>query len=452
MNLKVKLFFIIFFFPTFLVANNFLGNQLTNVLVSTYNSSPKLKLARERLFEKDEMLPQAYAGYRPELSGFYSKGKIDTATSGSNIISDGVRTETQAGIKLTQKIYNGGSTQNNIKAAKNEIIAQRYNLKNTEQEVLLEAIHIYSKLASKLKEILLNEKNVEFLNRQFELAQDQFDIGEITLTDVSIAKSRLFLAESEFIKSKSDLQALNSKFLALTGIKPDNPELFFDFPKFDYSIEELEKKCIQNNPVIINQNYLIKSAEKRIKSLFGNKLPSIKLEAEARKSKGYFRSDSAREVMSATASINIPIYSSGLASSKMREAKKNLESLKELKKIKLNELKYNLTFSWSSYNSSISKIKAYKEQIEANNKFLEGLKQELFLGERTLLDILDAEQELIESEFNLVKSFEEYFNAYFDLLFYMGQLNSKYLDLPVEHFDDTKNYNEVKFKWLDIIE
>ena len=186
--------------------------------------------------------------------------------------------------------------------------------------------------------------------------------------------------------------------------------------------------------------------------MFGNKLPSIKLEAEARKSKCYFRSDSAREVMSATASINIPIYSSGLASSKMREAKKNLESLKELKKIKLNELKYNLTFSWSSYNSSISKIKAYKEQIEANNKFLEGLKQELFLGERTLLDILDAEQELIESEFNLVKSFEEYFNAYFDLLFYMGQLNSKYLDLPVEHFDDTKNYNEVKFKWLDLIE
>ena len=120
--------------------------------------------------------------------------------------------------------------------------------------------------------------------------------------------------------------------------------------------------------------------------------------------------------------------------------------------MKINELKYNLTFSWSSYNSSLSKINAYKKQIEANNISLEGLKQELFLGERTLLDILDAEQELIESEFNLVKSLEEYFNSHFKLLFYMGQLNSKDLDLPVDHFDNTKNYNEVKFKWLDIIE
>ena len=108
--------------------------------------------------------------------------------------------------------------------------------------------------------------------------------------------------------------------------------------------------------------------------------------------------------------------------------------------------------SWSGFNSSKSKIDAYKTQIEANQYYLEGLNQEMMLGERTLIDILDAEEELIESEYNLIKSFEENFNSYFEILFYIGELNSKSLNLKVNLFNENKNFNEVKFKWLDIIE
>ena len=444
------------FFLVFLLFKSskcdFLSTELVEVLKSTYLYSPKLKVERELLMKEDELIPQAFSEFRPKIDGYYNKGKIDTAISGSNFIADGVRTETNAGIKITQPIFNGGSTINSIKSAKKKIKAQRLKLKYTEQIVLLEAINIFSSLAAKKKELLLNQKKEESLKKKFELAENQFEIGEITMTDVSIAKARLSLARSDFIKTESELFAINVKFKSLVGIESQKPELFFDFPDLKKDLTQLTSKMIEQNPELLSILFNIKSLNSEIKSLYSRKLPSVKLEAELKKNKGYFRSDSSREVMSAFASVSIPLYQSGLASSKIRELKKELSSEKEYHKLKMNEFKYNLANSWSGFNSSKSKIDAYKTQIEANRKYLEGLNQEMMLGERTFIDILDAEEELIESEYNLIKSFEENFNSYFEILFYIGELNSKSLNLKVNFFDETKNFNEVKFKWLDIIE
>ena len=444
------------FFLVFLLFKSskcdFLSPELVEVLKSTYLYSPKLKVERELLMKEDELIPQAFSEFRPKIDGYYNKGKIDTAISGSNFIADGVRTETNAGIKITQPIFNGGSTINNIKSAKKKIKAQRLKLKYTEQIVMLEAINIFSSLAAKKKELLLNQKKEESLKKKFELAENQFEIGEITMTDVSIAKARLSLARSDFIKTESELFAIKVKFKSLVGIESQKPELFFDFPVLKKDLTQLTSRMIEQNPELLSILFNIKSLNSEIKSLYSRKLPSVKLEAELKKNKGYFRSDSSREVMSAFASVSIPLYQSGLASSKIRELKKELSSEKEFHKLKMNEFKYNLANSWSGFNSSKSKIDAYKTQIEANRKYLEGLNQEMMLGERTLIDILDAEEELIESEYNLIKSFEENFNSYFEILFYIGELNSKSLNLKVNFFDETKNFNEVKFKWLDIIE
>ena len=449
--LKINLI-LLFFLPFELFSLAFIDEKLEKALISAYNFSPKLKLERQKLFEKDELLPQALSDFRPKVDGYYEKGKIDSAISGSNIISDGIRTETNTGIKITQPIFNGGSTLKKISSAKNEIKSQRQLYKHNEQLVFIEVIKLHANIASKLKELDLNVKNVEFLKKQLELAQDQFDIGELTLTDVSIAQSRLLLSQSDLIKIESDLFALSSKYRGLIGIEPDNPELLYEFPDFKLNIKQIIKFCLEKNPELKSTEYDLKSLKYKISALRRMKFPSIKLEAEAKKNKGYFRADSSREVMSAYATIDVPLYQSGNSSSKIRETKRQLFSMQEKKKMMVNELKYNIDFSWSIYSSSDSKIKAYKKQIESNKKFLEGLRQELFLGERTLLDVLDAEQELIKSEFDLITTYEQKFNSFFEILFYMGKLNSRELLLSVDHFDDTKNYNKVKYKLLDIIE
>ena len=181
-------------------------------------------------------------------------------------------------------------------------------------------------------------------------------------------------------------------------------------------------------------------------------MPSVKLEAEAKINQGYFRTDSEREVLSAFTKVDIPLYQSGAASSKIREEKKKLFALKELLNQNIKEVEFNIISSLSSLNSSFSRIEAYEKQIESNKIFLEGLKQELLLGERTTLDLLDGEQELLKSQLDLVVSKRDLFVSYYEILFYLGKLNAKNLKLDVELFDEKENYNKVKYKWLDLVE
>jgi outer membrane protein len=141
-----------------------------------------------------------------------------------------------------------------------------------------------------------------------------------------------------------------------------------------------------------------------------------------------------------------------MASSKIREAREKLFAQQELLKLETENLAASIVSSKSSYDYSFSRIIAYKKQIESNKIYLDGLKQEFQLGERTTLDVLDGEQELLESELDLIKAYKDYFISYYEVMFFIGKLNAKDLSLNVEIFDDEKNYNKVKKRWLDIIE
>ncbi len=430
----------------------FVNDDLSTSLETLYKYNPKLKYERESLKSKDELYPQALSEFRPEISGYYEKGKVDTNSEGFNITSDGIRTESNKGLTITQKLYDGGSSLSNLEVAKNEIFAQRFYLKNIEQEVFLDSIKLYADLATEKTNLNFIKKNVEFLVSQQELTKEQFEIGEVTLTDVSIADARLSLAESELLESTNKIISLSAKFSSIFGLKPNNPEVKLEIKSLNYDIETLKNDSKENNPKILNLMYLIKSTEKEIQSLKRKRLPSLKLEAEAKINKGYFRTDSEREVLSAFAKVDIPLYQAGSAASKIREIKKKLFAQKELLKMESREIESNVVTSKSSFDYSLSRIKAYKKQIESNKIYLEGIKQELQLGERTTLDLLDGEQELLKSELDLVKAYRDYFIAYYEILFHLGKLNAKDLDLDVELFDDQSNFKKVKGKWLDIVE
>ena len=325
-------------------------------------------------------------------------------------------------------------------------------MKNAEQEIFLDAIILYADLATESSNIKVKEKNVEVLKRQLELTKEQFEIGEVTLTDVSISDARFTLAESELMETSNIINSIKAKYLSIFGNNPIKPEIKIptDHEKFD--IENLKLMVKNNNPKIEAVNFRIKSIENEINSLKRKRLPSVKLEAEAKINQGYFRTDSEREVLSAFAKVDIPIYQSGLASSKIREAKKMLFSQKELLKLENENLIANLISANSSHNYSLSRIEAYKKQIQSNKIYLDGLKQEFQLGERTTLDVLDGEQELLQSELDLIKAYKDFFLSYYEILFYIGKLNAKDLKLNVQLFDNEKNYKKVKGKWLDIIE
>ncbi len=452
MKKLILLFFIFFIDSRVLSKEIYISQDLSNSLQKLYIFNPKLKYERKNLMVKDELMPMALSEFRPEIRGYYQKGKIDTNSEGFNITSDGIRTETNKGVVVSQSIFEGGSSLSKIKVAKNEILSQRSNLKNVEQEVFLEAIKLYADLATEKSNLKVKEKNVEVLKRQLELTKEQFEIGEVTLTDVSISEARFTLAESELMESLNIINSIKAKYLSIFGVSPTNPEIIIPLEEKQFDEEDLITEGKNNNPKIRSVEFTLASLKNEISSLKRKRLPSLKLEAEAKINQGYFRTDSEREVLSAFAKVDIPIYQSGMASSKIREAKEKLFAQQELLKLETENLTASIVSSKSSYDYSFSRIIAYKKQIESNKIYLDGLKQEFQLGERTTLDVLDGEQELLESELDLIKAYKDYFISYYEVMFFIGKLNAKDLSLNVEIFDDEKNYNKVKKRWLDIIE
>lgn len=452
MKKLILLFFIFFIDSRVLSTEIYISQDLSNSLQKLYIFNPKLKYERKNLMVKDELMPMALSEFRPEIRGYYQKGKVDTNSEGFNITSDGIRTETNKGVVVSQSIFEGGSSLSKIKVAKNEILSQRSNLKNVEQEVFLEAIKLYADLATEKSNLKVKEKNVEVLKRQLELTKEQFEIGEVTLTDVSISEARFTLAESELMESLNIINSIKAKYLSIFGVSPTNPEIIIPLEEKQFDEEDLISEGKNNNPKIRSVEFTLASLKNEISSLKRKRLPSLKLEAEAKINQGYFRTDSEREVLSAFAKVDIPIYQSGMASSKIREAKEKLFAQQELLKLETENLTASIVSSKSSYDYSFSRIIAYKKQIESNKIYLDGLKQEFQLGERTTLDVLDGEQELLESELDLIKAYKDYFISYYEVMFFIGKLNAKDLSLNVEIFDDEKNYNKVKKRWLDIIE
>ena len=170
----MKIFFtslVLFIIKTsFSLANEiFVSNDLSESLESLYEYNPKIKYEREILKSKDELLPKAFSNFRPEISGYYQKGKVDTSSKGFNITSDGIRTETNKGVVISQSIFDGGSSFSEIQISKNEIFSQRFYLKSIEQEVFLEGINLYAEFATENSNLILKKKNVEVLKSQLEL-------------------------------------------------------------------------------------------------------------------------------------------------------------------------------------------------------------------------------------------------------------------------------------------
>ena len=212
------------------------------------------------------------------------------------------------------------------------------------------------------------------------------------MTDVSIAEARLSLAESENLESRNNLNSLKANFFSVFGKEPKKPKIEIPLKKRNWEIDKLKKSALKSNPKIKGLRYKIKSYEKQIQSLKRKQLPSVKLEAEAKINEGYFRTDSKREVLSAFAKVDIPIYRSGLASSEIRGIRKQATAEIELLKLESKILQSNLITSKSSLDYSLSKINAFKKQIES------------ILGERLLQLMMENKVKLLVNSCSEVSS------------------------------------------------
>ena len=432
---------IIFFLIFCLFLNTQLfANTLEEALSLAYKNNPSIQAKRSDLRANDELVSISSSEFFPKIRvvGFYG----ETITNYKE--TDEIKLKPRvAKIEAEQIIFSGGRLINNRFQSLNFVAAIRADLNILEQEILFSAAEAFFNVLTNQKIVELREVNLDVLNERLEVAKIQFEVGELTLTDVAQSEARLSLSQANLAEARSNLEKSKAIYKSIIGVTPLN--LSNDFINFTLptTLEEALSIASVKSPYIkfaekseLSSRYGIKSAKSKL-------LPSISLIGEFSNSEEMlFNTDGdAYQLMGV---LSMPIFSGGLNWSNIRKAQEiNIRDkfqLTEARRFVIQEVKS----AFAQYNSSLIKVNSSKKQFEANKIALEGVKEEFELGTRTNLDVLDAEQEFLDSQVSMISSENNSKLSMFYLLLSVGSLNPDVLSLPVSKYDPNLNYNKVK--------
>jgi outer membrane protein/adhesin transport system outer membrane protein len=419
------------------------AQSLTDALSMAYDTNPALQSSRAALRSVDENVAQARGGYLPTLNanGEIDRSKVDQKPGGSETI-----VPKTASIDLTQPLYRGGRTVAGISAAKNRVEAQRQSLIETEQEVLLNTATAYFNVVRDQAVVDLTLNNEKVLEKQLQASNDRFGVGEITKTDVSQSQARLARAKADRTAAEGNLSVTRSAFERQVGQMPEllvQPELNYILPD---SLEAALSLAHKQNPNLISSQFVEKAAIDDIDSEFGRLLPEVSLVASTSRSKDPSIFTDSLDRQEIGARLRVPLYQAGVTHSQVRQAKQDAARRKNQVDDAYRASTDATIQAWESMQSTKASIESRKVAVSAAEVALDGVRQESVVGSRTTLDVLDAEQELLDAKVTLIRSIRDQSVATFQLMAAIGKLTAKDLSLPVKLYDVEVNYEKVSDK------
>lgn len=421
------------------------AQTLEQTLVATYESHPALEAARAAVRASDEGVAQARTGQRPQVNATFDAG----AQTGDGFVDfDGSNSQTLA-LSASQSLYNGGDTVAAIEAARAGVESSRASLASTEQTVLLEAITAYSDVLRDTQFVALSENNVRVIERELQAARDRFEVGEVTRTDVAQAEARLAAANSNLIASRGNLSRSEDAYQAAVGSRPIDLAPQPILPALPGSLDDAQELARQNHPQIRAATESVIAAEfnlERAQSGFG---PTVGVTGSigVTRSEGPGRSNidiNNTERTSIGLNATLPLYRGGGTQSGARQAQANIEQAQANLQDVGRVIRQNVSSSFTALEVARSSIDASRQEITAARIAFEGVQEEATLGARTTLDVLDAEQSLLNAQSNLVSAERDEFVAAFTLLSAVGLLSVDHLGLDVEVYDPNENFEAVQ--------
>ncbi len=427
------------------------ADDIFSVLAQTYDSNPTLQAERAYLRSVDENVALAKSDYRPNiyLSGGYRDGENKIKKGVGN---GGDYNNLSGSANISQPIFSGFSTVNTVKAADRAVKAAQNNLANIEQGVLLEASTAYLDVLQNRAIVELQKNNEELLKKKLDETLERFKVGEVTRTDVSQARARHSQAISDRIAAEGTLQASIASYIELIGAEPKDltePEQMKNFLPTSY--DKALDIALKNSYTIKQAQNLYAARGYEVYANTGALFPSVSLDGSIGRNKA--ENDTIETTTENTefgVNLNIPLYTGGATRAKIRQSKylkwQAQEGVQEAKRA----VKSAVQSAWEYMKSNESQLVAIEAQIKANSIALEGVQKEEALGNRTILDVLDAYQELLNSKVNDVKARRTYYVSAMNLLASMGKMTAADLKLDVELYDADKYYQETKGKWLSL--
>lgn len=410
------------------------SESLADALRDAYHNSGLLDQNRALLRAADENVAQSLAALRPVISWQASAAYSNSSTISNTLSQDLTGTLTIAADLL---IYDGGGSAIATEAQKELVLQTREGLIQIEQEVLFRAVSAYMDVRRTSEFLALRRSNVGVINQELRAARDRFEVGEVTRTDVSLAEARLAAARSLLAAAEGDLTRANEEFRAAVGRAPGNLAVV-NPANLEHDIEAARAFAVRRHPDIIGAQHGVSAAELNIR----------RAEAALRPSLNGGASLSLNDSGAATQNLSLTyggvIYQGGQLQSVIRQAQARRDASRSQLLVTTQGVSQNVGNAYAFLNVARASRDSSNQQVLAARTAFRGVREEATLGARTTLDVLNAEQELLDAQANAISAQADEVVRSYQVLASMGLLTATHLNLGVQSYDPAAYYNLVR--------
>jgi len=427
------------------------AETLREALVKAYNTNPTLAAQRANVRAIDENVPIARSQGLPgvNLNSGYTENVLKAANS---FVAPSRQVTGQAQISLP--IYSGGAVKNSVRAAETRVEAGRLSLRGTEADLFTNVVGAYMDVIRDEAIVSLNEQNVKVLDVNLQASKDRFQVGDLTRTDVAQSDARLAVARSQLQTAQARLISSREGYIRLVGTVPGNLEVPPALPNLPADPDNAVQVAIDNNPVLLAAQKNRDASKYDIDVARANRLPRLNVNVGGNYYNylGSLGSGTGVAVgQSGTAAtaglgLTVPLYQGGLPAAQIRQAQERRAQASEQVTETERGVIAQARSAYAVWKSSLEVIASSETAVSANRLSLEGVRAENSVGNRTILDILNAEQELLNSQVTLVTARRDAYVAGFALLAAMGEAEAKDLGLeggplydPISHYKSVRN-------------
>lgn len=447
------------------------AQSLQESLAAAYANNPTLLAGRAQARAVDENVPQALSGWRPTVIIGAAGGYADTSTRNQSTIAiardpsgnvvnfdsagtpfslytDQPRNTSNITATVTQPLYRGGRTTAATRRAENQVYAQRARLLAVEQAVLLDGVRAYIGVVQSREEVRLNENNQQVLTRQLQATNERFRVGEITRTDVAQAEARLAASRFQLEQSQGTLQAARATFVRIIGLEPNNLIAPPPVRPPVNSLQDAIRRATANSPAVVEATFNESAARDNIDLQFGALLPTVSAQAQAFRIDNNQARGTRQTGAQVTANLSVPLFQGGAEHSAVRQARQQAQQARQVLMDARRVAEQDATRTWEALSTARAQVESSRSEIRAQEIALDGVQREAVVGSRTTLDVLNAEQELLNARVRLVRALATLINSSYELTASLGRLTAQDLSLPVQLYDPRAYYNAVRDRWV----
>ena len=430
------------------------AETLGGALVKAYLSNPDINAQRAAVRASDEGIPKANAGYLPTVQGTANAGILNTQEQGAGFLSGNqLLGPRSVGLAVQENLFNGNKTYNSVRSAESTVLGQREQLRFTEQQTLLSALTYYMNVMRDTATLELNRNNVEVLKEQLRQTKDRFNVGEVTRTDVAQAESALARSQADYLTSQTNLQGSISSYRQVVGDQPKSLAPVTPVAKLlPSNLTQAIAISQVEHPAITASLHGVDVALLNVKISEAALYPTVNVTGSVSQAWDQQSLPFGSKVFSGSlvGNVTIPIYDGGGSYASIRQAKEQASQQELAADSQREKVRAAVVASWYANANAAGVVRAAKSQVQAAEVALAGVREEAKVGQRTTLDVLNAQQTLLQARVALVNAQHDQVVTSYTLLGAIGRLSVRSLGLSVAEYDPRTHFDLVKTKQFGV--